>query len=298
MEKLQLSNGIDIPTQGLGTYTLNRQTMTSSIRAAYESGCSLIDTASAYGNEHFVGNSIMVLEKEGVLKRSDLFIQTKVGDKIDDLGHPIGYYFYNSPSCPCHDTKKVVNEQIENSLKLLNTDYLDLVMIHWPYYDVLNDIWSALEELYEQKVIHTIGVSNCKVRHLERIKKTAKVMPMVNQINISPLNLSLEDYVFCCNNNILIQAYSPLYTINYLKKNNNQLINQLSKRYGKSPSQILLRWYLQKGIVTLPKSATPSRVKENYNIYDFELSDSDISIIDSLNCDFNYLVESTFCPGY
>lgn len=293
-----LNNGISIPSQGLGTYTLNKQTMISSLSAAYESGCKLIDTASAYGNEGFVGNAIKVLEKEGVFTRNDLFIQTKVGDKIDDLGHPIGYYFYNSPSCPCHDTKKIVNEQIANSLKLLNTDYLDLVMIHWPYYDVLNEIWSSLEDLYEQKVIRSIGVSNCKKRHLERIMRTAKYVPMVNQINISPINTCEEDYDFCFENKIALQAYSPLYTIQYFRGNEDCLINKIASRCQKSSSQIVLRWYYQRGIIAIPKSSSPTRVKENCSIYDFELTSSEMDSINSLNCNFNYLVESTFCPGY
>ena len=119
----KLRNGISIPAQGLGTFTLKDDIMTNSIRAAYETGSRLIDTASAYMNEQFVGSSIKQLERNGVLRREELFIETKVGDKITPQGKPIGYYFYNSPSCPNHDTRKVVNEQVENSLKLLQTDY-------------------------------------------------------------------------------------------------------------------------------------------------------------------------------
>lgn len=294
----ELSNGIKIPVQGLGTYTLNKQTMISSVKAAYNVGCKLVDTAYAYNNEGYVGNAVNTLQKDGVLARKELFIQTKVGDKIDRLGHPIGYYFYNSPSCPCHDTKKVVNEQIANSLKLLNTDYLDLVMIHWPYYDVLNEIWSSLEELYDQKVIRSIGVSNCKKRHLERIMKTAKYVPMVNQINISPINTCKEDYDFCLENKITLQAYSPLYTIQYFRGDKDCLINKLASKYQKSSSQIVLRWYYQRGIIAIPKSSNPNRVKENFSIFDFQLTDKEIEDINNLNCNYNYLVESTFCPGY
>lgn len=295
---MELSNGVKLPSQGLGTYTLNQKTMISSMRAAFESGCCLVDTASSYNNEHLVGNAVKILEDEGLLKRKDLFIQTKVGDKIDETGHPIGYFFYNSLSCPCHDTKKVVYGQIENSLKQLRTDYLDLVMIHWPYYDVLNEIWAVLEELYEQKIIRSIGVSNCKKRHLEKLMRTANIAPMVNQINISPINICKEDYVYCKDNKIVIQAYSPLYTIKYLSEKSNKTIDDIAEKYSKTPSQILLRWYMEKGIVALPKSANSKRVKENYNIFDFQLNNNEIEIIDSLNCDYNYLVESVFCPGY
>ena len=295
-----LNNGLVIPSQGLGTFTLKGKTMTNSISAAYKAGCTLIDTASAYMNEQFVGASVRELEKRGVLKRSDLFIETKVGDKITPKGKPIGYYFYNSPSCPNHDTKKVVNEQIENSLKLLQTDYLDLVMIHWPYYDVLNDIWGALEELYEQGVVKSIGVSNCKKRHIERIMTTAKVKPMVNQINISPINTHIEDYKYCVENGIVIQAYSPLYTLQNerFKIQQKELIKELPLKYNKTMVQILFRWFYQKGIITIPKSKTPERIVQNYDIYDFELNEEEMQRFDESNFDFQYLVESLYCPGY
>lgn len=297
--QFKLSNSLSIPTQGLGTYTLHDEIMTNSIRAAYQAGCTLIDTAYAYENEHYIGNSIKSLEKEGTLKRENLFLQTKVGDRIDKKGRPIGYYFYNSPSCPCHDTKKIVFEQVENSLKQLQTDYLDLVMIHWPYYDVLNDIWRCLEELYAEGLIKSIGVSNCKKRHIERILKTANVVPMVNQINISPINTHVEDYEFCKQNQIQLQAYSPLYPLrNETFKQTQKDLYQLADKYGKTMSQIILRWYFQKGIIPVPKSANPSRVKQNYDIYNFELTNEEVLSIDNANFNFQYLTESKFCPGY
>lgn len=296
----KLRNGISIPAQGLGTFTLKDDIMTNSIRAAYETGCRLIDTASAYMNEQFVGSSIKQLERNGVLRREELFIETKVGDKITPQGKPIGYYFYNSPSCPNHDTRKVVNEQVENSLKLLQTDYLDLVMIHWPYYDVLNDIWSALEELYNQGVIKSIGVSNCRKRHIERIMKTAKIMPMVNQTNISPINTQIEELEFFIKNGIQVQAYSPLATIRNTRflNENSELVQTLPQKYGKTLAQIIFRWYYQKGIITIPRSQNPMRVKDNSNIYDFRITEEDMALIDAANFDNQSLVESLYCPGY
>lgn len=296
----RLNNDIYIPAQGLGSFTLKGDIMKKSIEAAFHAGCTLIDTASAYMNEQDVGRSVKQLEKEGVLKRSDLFIETKVGDRITSQGKPIGYYFYNSPSCPNHDTKKVVNEQVENSLKLLQTDYLDLVIIHWPYYDVLNEIWSALEELYDQGVIKAIGVSNCRKRHVERILKTATILPMVNQTNISPINTQKEDYDFFIENRIQIQAYSPLGTIKNKRFQNEQkeLFETLPSKYGKTMAQILFRWFYQKGIITIPRSKNPSRVAENYNIYDFTLSEQDLARFDAANFNYQHLTESLYCPGY
>lgn len=296
----KLNNGVSIPAQGLGTFTLKGEILTNSIKTAFEAGCALIDTASAYMNEQDVGSSIKCLEKQGVLKRENLFIETKVGDKITPQGKPIGYYFYNSPSCPNHDTKKVVNMQIENSLRLLQTDYLDLVMIHWPYYDVLNDIWAALEELYEQGIIKAIGVSNCRKRHIERIMRTAKIMPMVNQTNISPINTQVEDFEFFKSNQIQVQAYSPLSTIRNPRfiKENASLFYDLPLKYGKNIQQILFRWFYQKGIITIPRSKKTSRVNDNCNIFDFELTEQDMARFDSVNFDYQHLTESLYCPGY
>lgn len=296
----KLANGLEIPSQGLGTFTLKDEIMTNSIKAAYQAGCTLIDTASAYMNENHVGASIKELDRQGILKRSDLFIETKVGDKITPQGKPIGYYFYNSPSCPNHDTKKVVNEQIENSLRQLQTDYLDLVMIHWPYYDVLNEIWAALEDLYEQGVIKSIGVSNCRKRHIERIMKTAKVCPMVNQTNISPINTQADELQFYIDNKIQLQAYSPLGTLKNprFQSEQKQLIEEMPHIYGKTMVQILFRWFYQKGIITIPRSKKPSRIAQNVDIYDFELSAEDMARLDAANFNYQHLTESLYCPGY
>lgn len=295
----KLYNGVNIPSMGLGTYGLNEVTMVSSIKASYEAGATLIDTASSYNNEQFIGKAIKILNEKNVLKREELFIETKVGDKLYEDGLPRGYYFFNAPSCPCHDTKKVVNEQVEQSLKQLNTDYLDLLLIHWPYNDVLNDIWESMEELYEQKVVRAIGVSNFKVRHLMKIMKKAHYIPMIDQLCISPINQLEEEYCFCKENDILIEAYSPLNTIkNKIIKENCAAFYKLGEKYGKQTTQVLLRWFFEKGIITIPKSSNINRVKANIDIFDFELESKDVRFIDSLNYDYQYLVESIFCPGY
>ena len=297
--QIELNNGLSIPVQGLGTYNIPEKSVELAIRAAFEAGCSLLDTASAYGNEHLIGKAVQSLTNKGVLSRNDLFIQTKVGDKIDEKGCPIGFYFYKSSSCPNQDTKKVVFEQVENSLKLLQTDYLDLVMIHWPYYDVLNEIWAALEDLYEQKVIKSIGVSNCKKRHIERIMKTAHVVPMVNQINVSPINTHEDDMKFFKEYNILVEAYSPMNVLqNKIFKTKHFDLFELADKYGKTIQKVIMRCYYQKGIIPLPKSKTPARIAQNYNIYDFDISQEDIARLDAANFDFQYLTESLYCPGY
>lgn len=295
----ELCNGVKIPCIGLGTASLSPLNMELSIEAAFSNGCTLIDTGNAYKSESYIGKAIQNLNKKGVLKREDLFLSSKVGDKLNEKSRPIGYYFYNSPSTPCHDTKKVVYEQVEQSLKKLDTDYIDLMLIHWPYYDVLNNIWKSLEELYEQKVLRAIGVSNCKKRHLERIMRNANYAPMVNQFNISPINTCYEDYDFCNKNNIVMEAYSPLFTLKSpFKGKYAGELDKISSLYNKTEAQIILRWFYQKGIIPIPKSSNPSRIKENLDIFDFVLKDSDVQCMDSFNEDYNYLVESIFCPGY
>ena len=295
----QLYNGLEIPSIGLGTYGLNNQTMVTSLKASLEEGASLVDTASAYDNEVFIGNAIEVLRQEGWLRREDIIIQTKVGDKLYSDGMPRGYYFFNSPSCPSHDTKKQVMEQVENSLKQLHTDYLDVLLIHWPYNDVLCELWHCLEELYDQKVVRAIGVSNFKVRHLKKIMSKANYSPMIDQLCISPVNLLNAEYNFCKENNIRIEAYSPLNTLkNHRVLEEHKPFFEMPGKYGKTMAQVILRWYFQKGIITIPKSGNPDRVKSNTQIFDFELSLDDMSYIDSMNYDYQYLVESKFCPGY
>lgn len=295
----KLYNGVEIPSVGLGTYGLDETTIQTSLMAAFEVGAILVDTASAYNNEHFIGNALSYLYQYHGLKRSDVLIETKIGDKLYSDGLPRGCCFYNSTSCYSHDTKRQVMEQVEDSLKHLRTDYLDVLLIHWPYNDVLCELWKCLENLYDQKVVRAIGVSNFKVRHLRKIMDRANYIPMINQICISPINLLIEEYTFCRNHNIQIEAYSPLNMLrNQEIMNSHRQFFSLAEKYGKNISQVLLNWYYQKGIITIPKSGNPDRVKMNTDIFDFELEHKDIQYMDSLNYDYQYLVESKFCPGY
>lgn len=297
--KYKLNNGLEIPSMGLGTYGLSQEAMVSSIKTSFEAGAALIDTASAYNNEHFIGNAIDILSFQNVLTRKDLFIETKVGDKLYDDGKPRGYYFYNSTSCPNHDIKSQVMEQVERSMNLLKTDYIDLLLIHWPYNDALCEIWKCLENLYDEKVVRAIGVSNFKVRHLKKIITKANYVPMVDQLCVSPVNLLLEEYLFCKENNIQIEAYSPLNTLkNDVVLSNHKDFFMLADKYNKCISQVLLRWFFQKYIIPIPKSSNPNRVRSNTNIFDFTIEPNDILKIDSMNYDYQYLVESKFCPGY
>ncbi len=301
MEKsIKLSNGVDMPTIGFGTYPLHGEILRKAMLTALESGCNLIDTAHSYPNEDSIGAELRKIFKETSFKREDIFLTSKIGDNLDSRGMPIGYYFYNSDSCPNKNHKEVVFKQLDESLERLKTDYIDLLLIHWPYYDCLEEIWSAFEDAYKQGKVRAIGVSNCRVRHLERIVKGgATVMPMVNQIYVSPLNTQDGMIEYAKNHSIAIESYSP---VMFLRSDNSVTkspeIGKICSKYGKSLAQITLRWDLQRGVIPIPKSGTPSRVRDNYNIFDFELTQEEVAFINSFNEDYQYLPESRYCPGY
>ena len=287
-----------MPVIGQGTYPMSGATLHDAILCAFEQGCMLIDTAHSYPNEDSIGYELSKIFKKTSYKRNDVFITSKIGDKLDH-GMPMGYYFYNSDSCPNKNHKDVVRIQVEDSLKKLRTDYVDLLLIHWPYYDCLEDIWIAMEEIYKKGIARAIGVSNHKIRHLKRIEKIADIKPMVNQMYISPLNTQHELCEYCYRNNIVLEAYSPLM---FLRKDtefaSSKEINIICEKYKKSVPQVVLRWNIDKHIIPIPKSSSASHIKENYDVFDFSLTLEEITLIDSFNKNYQYLPESVYCPGY
>lgn len=288
-----------MPQIGFGTYPLCGEKLKTALRTAFDCGCRLIDTAHSYPNEESIGECLNQIYKESGYRREQLFVTSKIGDKIDDRGVPVGYYFYNSDSCPNHNVKEVVYKQVGESLKKLQTNYIDLLLIHWPYNDCLEEIWLTFEELYRQGVVKSIGVSNCKIRHMERIKKVASVMPMVNQLYVSPLNIQSKTLDYCNKNNIVLESYSPLMFINSLNPVTASVeIKKMCKELNKTLAQVVLRWNIQRGVIPIPKSGTPFRIQQNYDIFDFELTSAQMKFIDSFNEDYQYLSESKFCPGY
>ncbi len=251
-----LNNDIKIPAIGFGTYKSGNDKETAEIvKYALEAGYGQIDTASFYGNEIGVGNGI----KESKIDRKDIFLATKLWN--DDHGY--------------ENTLKAFNE----SLKKLQTDYLDLYLVHWP--NKLNaETWKAFEYLYQTGKVKAIGVCNFKIGHLEELKKTAEIMPMVNQVEMHPQNSKPEMVDYCIKNNIQLIAWSPIMRG---KLFSNQLLTGLSKKYKKTIAQIILKWHIQRGVIPIPKSSNQERIKENFNIFDFELSNEDMNSINSLN---------------
>lgn len=251
-----LSNGVKIPSIGFGTYKLgDNENSVSALKHALEVGYRHIDTASFYGTEEAIGIAL----KESDVKREDIFLVTKLWND-------------------CHGYENAMNA-FKESIKKLGVDYLDLYLIHWP--NELNaDTWRALEDLYNEGKVKAIGVCNFKKGHLEELKKTAKIMPMTNQIEIHP-GCSQKDMIeYCKENNIQLVAWGPIMRGRVLSE---PIMIELSKKYNKTIPQITLRWHIQNGIIPIPKSSNEDRIKENFNIYNFEISKEDMLKIDSLN---------------
>ena len=265
MNSYTLSNNVSIPELGFGTWqTPNGDVAVSAVKKALEVGYRHIDTAQGYKNEDSVGQAI----KESGIPREEIFLTTKLWNE--------------------NHSYDLVLSSFEESLKKLQTDYIDLFLIHWPnpvkfrdnWQSANAETWRAMEELYQAGKIKAIGVSNFLPHHFEELKKTATIFPMVNQIFLAPGELQKEVVSYCQEHNVLLEAYSPLGTGKIFDVPEMQ---ELSDKYGKTISQIAIRWSLQHGFLPLPKSVTPSRIEENLAVFDFELSDEDMQRIDQLD---------------
>lgn len=250
-----LANGVKMPWFGLGVWRVQEgQEVEASVEAALRNGYRSIDTAAVYGNEEGVGNAI----KASGVAREELFVTTKVWNS--DRG-------YESTLAA-----------FEESRRKLQLEYIDLYLIHWPK-DKNVETWRALEKLYKDGAVRAIGVSNFKPHHLEEILAVCEVAPMVNQVELHPLHSQPELREFCKARNIQIEAWSPLMQGNL----DNPTLVEIGAKYGKTPAQVVLRWDIQSGIVTIPKSIREERIRENANIFDFALSPEDMATIDALN---------------
>lgn len=251
-----LCNGVKMPSIGFGTYKSGSEDETARIvKYALDIGYRHIDTASFYGNEVGVGKGI----KESRVNREDIFLVTKLWN--DDHGY--------------EKTIKAFNKSLEK----LQVEYIDLYLIHWP--NKLNsETWRAFEYLYRIGKVKAIGVCNFKIGHLEELRKSTKIMPMVNQIEVHPLSSKNNMLNYCNENNIQLVAWSPIMRGKIFSS---ELIMDLSEKYKKTIAEIVLRWHIQRGVIPIPKSSNEKRIKENFDIFDFELTKEDMNDIDSLN---------------
>lgn len=260
----KLSNGVEIPCIGFGTWqTPDGDVAVSSVKAAISAGYRHIDTAQAYGNEESVGDAV----RESGVKREDLFITSKLAN-------------------PEHGYDRTM-VSFEQTLKKLQTEYLDLYLIHWPNPIAFRDnwktanaeTWKAFEELYKAGKIRAIGLSNFWPHHIEALLKTATIAPMVNQIRLCPGDTQDPVVAYSRAHDMVLEAYSPLgigkiFDVAEMKR--------LAEKYGRSIAQICIRWSLQRGYLPLPKSVTPSRIQDNLNVFDFELEEEDVKLIADL----------------
>lgn len=251
-----LHNGLKMPLLGLGVYDMYEKTAEQAVSWALETGYRLIDTAAMYKNENEIGNAL----KSSEIPRNDIFITTKV----NDVDH--GY----------DNTLRAYDE----SLKKLQTDYIDLYLIHWPLKASRKETWKALEKIYYEKRVRAIGVANYLEPFLDELKLYSDIIPAVNQVEFSPY-LYLENLLIRCKKDkIQMQAYTPL--VRGEKFSDPKLI-LMAKKYDKTPAQIILRWNIQLGVSTIPKSATLARIEENFNIFNFEITASDMTQIGTFN---------------
>jgi methylglyoxal/glyoxal reductase len=252
-----LNNGVKMPWLGLGVFRAEEgREVEVAVKTALNYGYRSIDTAAAYDNEKGVGNAI----RTSGIPREEVFLTSKVWNS--DQGY--------------HSTLKA----FEESLNKLQTNYLDLYLIHWPKGNLSVETWKAMEELYEKNRIKAIGISNFLIHHLENLLPHCNIVPAVNQVEFHPELIQNDLQQYCKSKGIQMEAWSPIMKG---RVNNIPVLQALAVKYGKSPVQIVLRWDIQKEWITIPKSVHPDRIKSNSEIFDFELSDDDMDKIERLN---------------
>ena len=255
-----LHNGVEMPRFGLGVYKMtDKEAATEAMMTGIEAGYKAIDTATIYDNEVEVGEAV----RNSSVKREDLFITSKVWNT--DQGYD--------------ETLRA----FEASLKRLGFDYLDLYLTHWAIEGKYVDTYRAIQRLYDEKLVRSIGVSNHQQHHLEKILATANTKPMVNQIELHPQLTQEPLRSYCADHDIAITSWSPLARGRLLE---DPVLSEIAKTHGKSVAQVIIRWHLQSDLIVIPKSVTPSRIRENAQVFDFSLSEEEMTMIDGLNQDW------------
>jgi diketogulonate reductase-like aldo/keto reductase len=276
-----LSNGVRMPSVMLGTFQLNNEArLYDLVDAAFCVGFSGFDTAPSYKNEALLGAALASYAKSHNIRREEYFLT----DKIDVL--------------QMYDTQGNVEHVVEQQLKKLGTDYIDLLLIHWPYDRYLIETWNTMERLYADGRVRAIGLCNAQRRHIEKVLANAKETgPLVVQNEISPLCANTEAVAYCAQQGIAVEAYSPLCRMHSsIAEDVN--INAMARKYEKSVGQVVLRWHVQRGIIPVFMSRKKSRIQENTDIFDFSLTEEEMQMIGRLDQDYHIFPPSYACPGY
>lgn len=262
MTKISLNNHQTMPVLGLGTYKIGRtdDDVYRAVRSALDIGYRHIDTATLYLNEQAVGKAI----RESGIPREELFVTTKLwGSDV---------------------LKNNIQGAFAGSLKNLGLDYLDLYLVHWPVKGKLQSTWQQMEEIQRSERVRSIGLSNHQIHHMKEALESATIQPVVNQVELHPYLPQDELRAYCATQNIVVQAWSPLAS-NKIPLLDEGILAQIGKKHGKSPAQVVLRWHLQLGVVPLPKSSNADRQRENFQVFDFELSDQEMQQVNALDRD-------------
>lgn len=255
---LTLRDDNEIPPIGFGTWKLAGDEAQQAVQQAIRTGYRLIDTAAIYGNEREVGQGI----KDSGASRDELFVTTKLWS--DDFGYELSML-----AC-------------DTSLDKLGLDYLDLYLIHWPASGKRLDAWRGMIELQKSGRVKSIGVSNFTIEHLQELMDNFGVLPAVNQVELHPHIFAQQRELlkFCDDNDIVVEAYSPLAQGDLL---DDPVVEDVARLANKTPAQVLLRWAIEHGTVPIPKSGSKERIAENFEVFDFELSDQDMDLLDSIS---------------
>jgi 2,5-diketo-D-gluconate reductase A len=270
---ITLNNGVEIPQLGFGVFQIEPEKTKDATLAALEVGYRHIDTAEMYGNEKEVGEAV----RASGIDRGEIFVTSKLNNGFHAYDDALGAF--------------------DQSLKDLDIDYLDLFLVHWPLPGVGDyvETWKAMEKIYESGRVKAIGVSNFQPHHLRRIHGETSVTPAVNQIEVHPYFTNDEVRAFNSEHGIATEAWSPIAQGNVLQ---DETVTRIAGNLGRTPAQVTLRWHIQRGDIVFPKSVTRSRVEENFQLFDFELSGEDMTAITALDRDgrqgpnpdeFNYI---------
>ncbi|HXQ33803.1 MAG TPA: aldo/keto reductase [Anaerolineales bacterium] len=256
---IPLNNGKTIPQIGLGTSPLNDKQIAPLVVAAVEAGYRHIDTAYRYNNEKGVGQGI----RDSGIDRESLFVTTKLDGQFQGNDRAIG--------------------GLDESLRRLGLDYVDLLLIHWPLpqRDEYISTWKTFEKLVAAGKARSIGLSNFKPAHIDRLLVEASIRPTINQIQLNPRTTRTEQREYNTANGIVTEAWSPLGAGNDLLEN--PTLATIAKKYGKTPGQVVVRWHIQLGIVAIPRSSNPARIAQNIDIFDFALTNDDVATISALD---------------
>lgn len=254
---IKLNNGIEMPQIGFGVWKIPFNQTAKVVIDAIKNHYRLIDTAKQYGNEEQVGQGI----KDSGIERKQLFLTTKI---------------FNGDQGDFDKLRNAFNEQ----LKKLGTDHVDLLLLHWPVFNKYIESWRALEAIYNDGQARAIGVCNFDVDHLQKLMDHANIMPMVNQIEFNPRIHQPDTVAFCQDNHIQLEAWSPLGNGQLLSS---PVISKIAKEHGKTPAQVIIRWELQQGFIVIPKSIHEERMRENRDVYDFELDADEMEAIAMLD---------------